>query len=494
MNIYNNNNNNNNYDNNIMGGEVIAAGGFGCVFSPGLLCQDETNRKKGTVSKLMNTHDANDEYKLSKTIENKVKKIPNYGNYFVLKNTVLCNPKKLTQGDLKNYTNKCKSLQKHEYTLDNINNKIDDLRIINMPNAGLPVDEYMESKQSFKAVQQMSKKLVELFTKAIVPMNNMNLYHNDIKDSNILVQEKGNRLYARLTDWGLSCSYVPDKNSEIPAVWKGRPIQYNTPYSIIICNTFFINKYTKFYNKSERIVNRESLTRFVKKYIYEWSHVRGPGHVEVVHQLIKIISNEDPKKFVESYIVEILMHFNNNENIIANMREYLDTVFIKNVDKWGFVTSYYPILYALNTNKHILGNNTKRAFNILKELFYYTYTTSASPIDENYILDSLDKFNDLIIRGNNKKHNTTIKNKNKTTSKSKGTNKTKSINKSKGTNKTKSKSNNRNVSIKFTSPPISKEITEHEHDHKNKNKIFGGVRFKIKQQKKTKENKKTTKN
>ena len=76
MNIYNNNEyNEDNHTNNIMGGEVIAAGGFGCVFAPGLLCQHETNRKKSTVSKLMNTEDANDEYKLSKTIENKVKKI-----------------------------------------------------------------------------------------------------------------------------------------------------------------------------------------------------------------------------------------------------------------------------------------------------------------------------------------------------------------------------------------------------------------------------------
>jgi len=473
MNIYNNNEyNEDNHTNNIMGGEVIAAGGFGCVFAPGLLCQHETNRKKSTVSKLMNTEDANDEYKLSKTIENKVKKISNYGNYFVLKNTELCKPKKLTQSDLKNYTKKCKSLQKHEYTLNNINTKIDDLLIINMPNAGLPIDEYMESKQSFKAVHKMSQKLVELFTKAIVPMNNMNLYHNDIKDSNILVQEQGNRLYTRLTDWGLSCSYVPGKNSEIPAVWKGRPIQYNTPYSIIICNTFFINKYTKFYNKSERIVNRQNLTTFVKKYIDEWSHVRGPGHIEMVYQLLKIISNEDPKTFVVSYIVEILIHFNNDEHIIANMRDYLNTVFVKNVDKWGFVTSYYPILYSLNINKHILVNNTKRAFNILKELFHYTYSNSASPLDENYILDSLDKFNNLIIVSNNsniKKHSTTIKNKNKSKSKTK----TKSINKSK------SKGSNRKLSIRFTTPPKSKEITEH------KNKIFGGVQFKIKQQNKT---------
>jgi hypothetical protein len=49
------------------------------------------------------------------------------------------------------------------------------------------------------------------------------------------------------------------------------------------------------------------------------------------------------------------------------------------------------------------------------------------------------------------------------------------------------------VSIKFTTPPKSKAITEHEHDHKNKNKIFGGVRFKIKQQKKTTKKQRKTK-
>ena len=37
-----------------------------------------------------------------------------------------------------------------------------------------------------------------------------------------------------------------------------------------------------------------------------------------------------------------------------NLREYLDNVFIKNIDIWGFINCYYPYI-------EMLSNNYKRA-------------------------------------------------------------------------------------------------------------------------------------
>ena len=49
--------------NNIKGGEAIASGGFGCVFSPSLKCKGTKKRDKNKISKLMTKKHAIQEYK-----------------------------------------------------------------------------------------------------------------------------------------------------------------------------------------------------------------------------------------------------------------------------------------------------------------------------------------------------------------------------------------------------------------------------------------------
>jgi len=40
-------------------------------------------------------------------------------------------------------------------------------------------------------------------TNGIVPMNNANIYHCDIKETNVLVDKQGGNIKTRLIDWGL---------------------------------------------------------------------------------------------------------------------------------------------------------------------------------------------------------------------------------------------------------------------------------------------------
>ena len=51
----------NQMENNLIGGEAIAAGGFGCVFRPALKCEGASNRTSG-VSKLLTKQYAKSEY------------------------------------------------------------------------------------------------------------------------------------------------------------------------------------------------------------------------------------------------------------------------------------------------------------------------------------------------------------------------------------------------------------------------------------------------
>ena len=44
------------------GGKLIASGGYGCVFSPSLKCENQDFINNNNISKLMTTKHAQDEY------------------------------------------------------------------------------------------------------------------------------------------------------------------------------------------------------------------------------------------------------------------------------------------------------------------------------------------------------------------------------------------------------------------------------------------------
>ena len=90
-----------------IGGSVLASGGFGCVFSPALLCKGQTKRKRNTVSKLMTEKHALEEYHDISNIRDRVKTIPNYKDYFLVDDISVCTPKPLSAIDLSNFQIVC---------------------------------------------------------------------------------------------------------------------------------------------------------------------------------------------------------------------------------------------------------------------------------------------------------------------------------------------------------------------------------------------------
>jgi hypothetical protein len=127
------------------GGNALASGGYGCIFSPALKC---ANSKRGNgrqqVSKLMLTDYAELEYNEAKNLKKILSVVPDNEKYFLLHDITMCKPDIIPPEDLDNFTNKCTSLQKrYDIKLGNINQSLDKLRIINMPNGGIPVDDYI---------------------------------------------------------------------------------------------------------------------------------------------------------------------------------------------------------------------------------------------------------------------------------------------------------------------------------------------------------------
>jgi hypothetical protein len=400
-------------DKNKKGGKVIASGGFGCVFSPALKCKNK-KRNKNKISKLMIKKNALDEYNEIRNLSSKLSSIPNYKNFFLISDFVLCEPDKLEETDLKNFKKKCTALPKKKITEKNINESLSEVLALNMPYGGVTVDDFIYDNISFENLIKLNNSLMKLLIHGIIPMNKKNIYHGDIKDSNILVEHlpKTKSLDCRLIDWGLSTEYKPLIESPFPSVWRNRPLQFNLPFSIILFTDDFLDKYTEYLEKGG-LINSIDLKPFITDYIYYWLKTRGKGHYNFINNIMYMLYNEDYQEvkdekiktriiesnitleFISNYLIEILIHFTHfRENKTLNLRIYLDKVFIETIDIWGWITNYIPVLEILFENYSSLKPVEIELFEKIKFIFvHFMYLPTIKPIDINELIDNCDSLN-----------------------------------------------------------------------------------------------------
>jgi serine/threonine protein kinase len=387
------------------GGKVLASGGFGCVFRPALRCAKSTTRKRGQVSKLMTAKHATKEYDEITQFKELLHTIHNYSDYFLLDDITMCKPSELTQSDLTNFKQKCKALPKDNITYTNVNDSLDNLLVLNMPDGGIPVDDFIFEAVHFNELYNLNKSLIRLLKHGIVPMNKKHVYHCDVKDSNILVSGNESTLKTRLIDWGLSTLYIPFKNDPMPRVWVNRPFQYNVPFSVIIFSNAFVDRYTDYIDNNGQI-DENGLKPFVSDYIDFWMHERGHGHYKLIDTIIHILldkkytldtsSSQNTRSIITDYIIEILINFTRfRADGTLNLREYLDKVFVNNVDVWGFVSTYLPLLENLHENYANLTPVLHDSFHIIRNLFLFLYSPSVKPLNKDVIVKELTKLGKL---------------------------------------------------------------------------------------------------
>ena len=402
------------------GGAVLASGGFGCVFSPALLCKGQTKRKRNMVSKLMTERHALEEYRDISKIRDRLKSIPNYKDFFLVDDISVCTPKPLAASDLSNFKNKCTALPKDDITVDNINDSLDRLLSLNIPNGGIDIDDYIFKNGAFNKLLNLNTKLINLLNNGILPMNKHNIYHCDIKGTNILIDPS---LKTRLIDWGLCAQYKPFEQDTIPNTWYNRPLQYNVPFSVILFTNTFKEKYKGFIasgGKSER----NELRIFVWDYIQEWKKIRGIGHYRVINDIMYMLFSNDLKinqslkwnlvekkytiPYIVNYLVEVLIHYKQtNSDIDYDFKPYLNEVFVNIVDIWGFLSTYTTIIEVLFNNYNVLNENEVKLFNLIKKILVeYMYRPRIKPIDISNLTNELSNLNTIFIKGfnfNNKK-------------------------------------------------------------------------------------------
>jgi hypothetical protein len=373
---------------------------------------------QNSISKLMTKKHAKSEYKIIRALATSLKSIPNVSRYFLLDEVIICDPVPLLEPDLSEF-NKCTPLTKKNITSKNVNAHLNKLQIISMPHGGMPVNKYVFGLPSTlplsgkNSLREVSESLISLLKNGIVPMNKANIYHLDIKDSNILVKRDDKKLNARIIDWGISIAkYVPGQKNNFE--WANRPYQFNTPFSVVMFSDEFGENYSTFLKNRKRGIGiTEPLVRkFVSKNLTTWFK---NSHYDALNDIMRVLfmnsplvdepkssyeisgTSEDESNansiinsmqtidkiterkftlpFVTTYLVTIIMKYTNKDESGINGKEYLDKVYAPNVDVYGLLMAYLPIIERLQ-----LTNENPSALNGLKRLFVkYIFRPAVEP-------------------------------------------------------------------------------------------------------------------
>ena len=393
--------------NNSYAGKAVGAGGYGCIFKPHIECktskQEPLHNNTKYVSKLMITKYVQKEMSLINNVKKQVVNIPNYKNYFLVEGVYSCIPNTLKKKDLIGFNDKCTNLRNKNITKKNINKKLSDIRIINLPYGGIDIDEYWKKWMERKAVSPQEKNnknkafavtnicLLQLLSKGILKMNQLSYYHLDIKGSNILRTITQNifntsDVKTRVIDWGLATSYRD--NSAIPSVIIDRPLQYNLPFSHILFQTDIqqtIDSYVKNYRKTISISGKEIICRGLAIAIFDKSLVNvGCGHRQYIFEMLYNIygplyekKKDIGKDIICNYISKVLMIYTTDDFIFQD-KKYFKNVFLKNVDIWGFLMSYIDLITMKNPWKNKFQNIISKV--LTEYCFGATYATQYIPI------------------------------------------------------------------------------------------------------------------
>jgi serine/threonine protein kinase len=403
----------------LKGGKVIASGGFGCVFKPAIKCKGQKRNEKD-VTKLMKIKYAKSEYKGIQKYKEMLDGIPNYSDYFLVDGFSICEPDKLDEEDLQKFDKKCSALKKMKITSSNVNSNLDKLRSLNMPYGGVDVGDYIETtRMDYKKLSKMNISLIELLKKGILPMNEKGIYHCDIKDSNILVQETHEgELKTRLIDWGLSTAFK-DRNS-IPKPLTKRPFQFNVPFSVVLFNETFTKMHGEFLKKHKSPTYFET-REFVINYVITWINERGPGHLKSLNNIFKalfergliniekqfkedIIEFEYTFYFIFEYISYVIFKFTRDGKF--DKMEYFSQVFLKNLDVWGLTMTYLPILEYLENYYDDLCEYELEIIDKIKSAVLYVIECSYVPIDVDILANKLEELSPLFLKA---QRNSTVK-------------------------------------------------------------------------------------
>lgn len=408
------------------GGKPIASGSYGCVFKPALLCQGDTERAPGTVTKLMNIQNFKDEEEEIKKIAPYLAKIPNNQKYFVVTQIKKCVPQGYTQEDLTDFNKVCRPLLKgiNGSYMTNASYIEKDTQKgyfvgLNLPDGGMDLFDYLiNSNPSKQDLVKFLQSYSELIQHGIRPMNIVGVFHLDVKAENMVYKPDTNEV--KLIDWGYA-EYLPEK---APAPVFNRTLMQNRPFTnVLFYNRPDKNPVLKFFRvfllndgnrkagtpisailKQQGITTKERKRIIIDKLANElrtsiffnkssivnyFGSQRALGHYNYI---VTDYFGGLPAKMLSTIslqIASVLVEFSYNEKrnhfVDFDINRFYHTVFKYNVDIYGALTvlNKLPVSYT-------------EVSNILQQLLFSDeYATKAYVIDD--ILAQVSYLSNLIL-------------------------------------------------------------------------------------------------
>jgi hypothetical protein len=410
----------------MIGGIPVYPGGYSCVFKPQLKCKmgtkkikkrDANNGKRNNkrnnhgdgdgdkgISKLLFKKYADIEMRNIEHFYNALKKIPKSHKYFLFTKTTACPPAKISTRDLRGFDEMCTNFTSHDVNESNINSPsvIRSLKLINMPDAGISINEWLFVKEknavavtplNLTRLKAFNKVVSKLIVNAIVPMNRQGVIHNDMKEDNVLIKDKDvppgpdQNIKTRNTrktsaktiplptiiDWGISG--ISTRHEPIPEIIMNRYISISNPFSSILFTTEFSKNYSDFLKQNgvsdmRKMQNDSSFQKklldfslsqyLIHKENGHYSHIQKfftnafrlfPDLFDSSSSLSRFSPRQEIKTSEElyhviasSYISDVLFHFTelDERDGIARFQyvQYFTKVYIFNCDIWGTAFCY----------------------------------------------------------------------------------------------------------------------------------------------------------
>ena len=359
-------------------GDFVKTGTYGCVFRPPLKCDDnssELNDKvsAGYVSKLMTSSTFKDEVRevqiISEIFDNMdddwVKK------YFVIplkKDGCTINVTDPTnEQDIKDSNDNTKHRVPCKFKWSDIETNPRSYKSLNMVDGGHDLEDYLNSNKplSTSDFNVINTLLVDLLVNGIYEMNNVGIYHFDIKSANIVYNEATGRM--RLLDWGFvthidrhSINTQPDLVDNILKIKSAGTLYYGAHFgSALLMDNFndlnkSVNMETPFWNREVspdiNMVFEDYLTPNKLKYMTLLSYYEEHAVLNSIAKHYKAIVNQ-PKL------------------------DFFKNVFLPNTDIFAFLLIYMKISRTLQSSP------IKRKIN--KLIFTYILSDTYSKIPYN---------------------------------------------------------------------------------------------------------------